>query len=128
MHYQRRMLTGKAYLETDYILLAERSASGFHQGSPIRHRPGWPAAPGIPGGPAVLGNSAPPHKWAHKIPHLRPAPINSASSPVSRSPGRREFNADFDELRRGRAGKSGRLDLSPPGCAALGQIPNRRYI
>ena len=70
MQYQRRTLTGKAYLETDYILFRgeQRLKISIKDLQSVTARDGLLRLE-FPGGPAVLELGAAAEKWAHKILH-----------------------------------------------------------
>jgi hypothetical protein len=70
MHYKRRALAGRAYLETDYLLFRgdERLKIPFKELTSVKATDGLLKL-GFPGGPASfdLGKAA--EKWANKILH-----------------------------------------------------------
>jgi hypothetical protein len=70
MHYQRRTLAGKAYLETDYLLFR----GGERLKVPFKDLKGVKASAGVlklefTGGRATFELGAAAEKWAHKILH-----------------------------------------------------------
>ena len=129
MRFQRRMLAGKAYLETDHILFRGEERLKI----PIKDLRSVTAKDGLlhlnfPGGPAVLELGAGAEKWAHKILHppSRADKLGIKPGLTVRLAG--EFDRVFlDELRdaqivAGKA-KSDLVFLAAPDRAALVQIP-----
>ena len=129
MEYQRRTLTGKAYLETDYILFRGEQSLKIS----IKDLQSVTARDGLlhlnfSGGPAVLELGAAAEKWVHKILHppSRGDKLGIKPGLTVRLAG--EFDHGFlDELRdtprvAGKV-KADLIFLAAPDRAALGQIP-----
>jgi hypothetical protein len=101
MQYQRRTWTGKAYLETDYILFRgeERLKISIKDLQSVTAQDGLLHLD-FPGGPAVLDLGAAADKWVHKILHppSRSAKLGIKPGLTVRLAG--EFDCEFlDELR-----------------------------
>jgi len=134
MQYQLRTLTGKVYLETDYILFRGEQRLKIS----IKDLQSVTALDGLlrlefPGGPAVLELGAAADKWAHKILHppSRADKLGIKPGLTVRLAG--EFDRGFlDELRdiQTVAGnvKADLIFLAAPDVAALGQIPKLAAI
>ena len=128
MEYQRRTLTGKAYLETDYILFRgeERLKISIKDLQSVTARDGLLHL-NFPGGPAVLELGAAAEKWVHKILHPPSRAENSASSPALPFASPANSTADSSTncgTYRGSPERQSRFDLlAAPNRAALGQIP-----
>ena len=134
MQYQLRTLTGKVYLETDYILFRGEQRLKIS----IKDLQSVTALDGLlrlefPGGPAVLELGAAADKWAHKIIHppSRADKLGIKPGLTVRLAG--EFDRGFlDELRdiQTVAGnvKADLIFLAAPDVAALGQIPKLAAI
>jgi hypothetical protein len=135
MHYRRRTLAGKAYLESDRILFRgeERLKLALRLKIAIKDLQSVTAQAGMlhldfPGGPATLELGAAAEKWAHKILHppSRTDKLGIKPGLTVRLAG--EFEAAFlDELRdvttvAGKA-KADLIFFSAPDRQALAQIP-----
>ena len=134
MHYRRRTLAGKAYLEGDHILFRgeERLKIALKDLQSVTAQAGILHLD-FPGGPATLELGAAAEKWAHKILHppSRIDKLGIAPGLAVRLAG--EFDAGFlDELRdagtiEGKA-KADLIFFSAPGRQALAQIPKLAAI
>jgi hypothetical protein len=129
MQYQRRTLTGKAYLETDYILFRgeERVKIRIKDLHSVTAQDGMLRLE-LPGGPAALELGAAAEKWAHKILHppARADKLGIKPDLSVRLAG--DFDSGFlDELRYLKTvsgkGKADLIFLAASHAAALGQIP-----